>query len=249
MSRILRQKSSKTPLANKTSRKSRYTEDSSDDDYSGVDLVSDSEDEDEDVRAAEEAAIIESEYDDDDVNSTATPRPNDDEEEQTADDDQSSWGGFDVDSEHNGASIAGTPSASGFFNDAVATDESRQQLKWDTEDQDSSPKQRRVHFASDSSSEDSDVNDDIFPDIFLEQDRLDPRFRREIENDHNRDNLDNVSDDGSFWDFNADNNGNGNIEHGNNTEGTNNLDESSSDESSSGYDSKYIYCVYRAYLD
>lgn len=210
MSRNLRQKSFQALPARKSAKKLKYAEDTSDDDYSGVDLVSDSEDDEADVRAAEEAAIIESEFEDDDNESAATPRPvhDADVEADEDDDDHSSWGGFDLESEGHAHSVAGTPGPTQFFADAVADDQLAESAEVAVAENETTPNVRRVHFEySESSSEDSDIADDVFPDIFLEQDRLDPRFRREIENDRSRDNLDNVSDDGSFWDFAGDNNG------------------------------------------
>lgn len=208
MSRSLRHKASKAPPARRAAKKTKYTEDTSDDDYSGVDLVSDSEDDDADVRAAEEAAIIESEFEDDDTASAATPRATQDADAEDSDNDHSSWGGFDLESEANSQSLVGTPAASHFFSDAVVDDDIIDSTEPVAAEDQGTPKARRVHFEySDSSSDDSDVEDDVFPDIFLEQDRLDPSFRKEIENDRSRDNMDNVSDDGSFWDFAGENSG------------------------------------------
>ncbi|KAM5378765.1 hypothetical protein ACJZ2D_004238 [Fusarium nematophilum] len=62
------------------------------------------------------------------------------------------------------------------------------------------PVERHVHFdvpSSDSDSTDTeDDHADLFPDIFVSQNALDPAFRREIENDP-----DESSGSGSFWDY------------------------------------------------
>jgi len=51
---------------------------------------------------------------------------------------------------------------------------------------------------SDSTDTDEDDHGDLFPDIFVSQNSLDPAFRREIEHDP-----DESSGSGSFWDFNG----------------------------------------------
>lgn len=71
--------------------------------------------------------------------------------------------------------------------------------------------QKRVRFedqtaaSSSSSSDDSEDEDDIFPDLFLAQDQLDPLYLHAIDNELDEDfHVDDASDAGSFWDFDAD---------------------------------------------
>ncbi|KAK4180898.1 hypothetical protein QBC36DRAFT_7177 [Triangularia setosa] len=72
-------------------------------------------------------------------------------------------------------------------------------------EQDITPVKRHVRFAgidSDSDNTESDLSESddgkqFFPDIFVDQNALDPQFRREIENDDGSDT------DGSYWDFNG----------------------------------------------
>ncbi|KAL3428086.1 hypothetical protein PVAG01_01595 [Phlyctema vagabunda] len=195
MSRNIRHKSIGTP-SKKTVRRSSRATDTSDDDYAGVDLISDSEESEPDVEVAEEQAIIASEEEDDDV---LTPRP-------SIDDDQSSWEGFDVASQDD---VLGGDEP--FFDDHMARmtkpDVDTQITAWNAtnvhSEDDNTPEARRVRFDidSDSSSSHSEDEDNIFPDIFLDQNSLDPSFRRIIENgDDNDDDLAS-SNDGSYWDF------------------------------------------------
>ncbi|GAB7355571.1 hypothetical protein MBLNU459_g6043t1 [Dothideomycetes sp. NU459] len=72
----------------------------------------------------------------------------------------------------------------------------------------SSTTQRRVRFQdeldmSDGNSSDSDQDNDFFPDLFVQQDHLDPTFRAMIEDDHDL-YMDDDSDAASCWDFEAD---------------------------------------------
>ncbi|KAI9730042.1 MAG: hypothetical protein M1818_008311 [Claussenomyces sp. TS43310] len=170
----------------KNSSKDR-DEASYDSDYSGVDLISDSDEEEPDVEEAEEQAIIDSEEDED---IAETPQP--------ADDDQSSWGGFDLDV--NTRAIDGPFFDAQLPSDDVFVDASAWEAARVSEDEDMG---RRVRFDL-SSTDSSDIDETIFPDIFLEQNSLDPGFRRTIENDHNNDNDDPFSDEGSYWDFQGD---------------------------------------------
>ncbi|RDW70374.1 hypothetical protein BP5796_08771 [Coleophoma crateriformis] len=192
MSRNLRHKQPATP-GRKTVRRSSRTTDTSDDDYAGVDLISDSEEEEPDVEVAEEQAIIDSEEDDD----APTPRPSVDEQ---------SWEGFDTTSQDD---VLGGDGA--FFDDHMARmnkpDIDTQITAWNatngqTDDEDT-PEARRVRFdlGSDSSDSLSDNDDSIFPDIFLDQNSLDPAFRKIIENGDEADDDPASSNDGSYWDF------------------------------------------------
>lgn len=74
--------------------------------------------------------------------------------------------------------------------------------------QESIATQRRVRFqdevdVSDGNSSDSDQDNDFFPDLFVQQDHLDPTFRAMIEDDHDL-YMDDDSDAASCWDFEAD---------------------------------------------
>lgn len=67
---------------------------------------------------------------------------------------------------------------------------------------------RRVRFEdemdhSDAESVDSEQVESFFPDLFVQQDHLDPNFRRVIENDQDL-YLDDASDTGSYWDYDGD---------------------------------------------
>lgn len=200
MSRNLRHKSEATPPKKSARRSSRTTDNSSDDDYAGVELISDSEEDEPDVEVAEEQAIIQSEEEDDDDAMQSTPRP-------SLDDDQSSWDGF---GDMNSQEVLGDIP---FFEDHIsrmdAPDHDTESAAWnatngDDSDEESSPDiPRRVRFdLSDSSSTISDNEDNIFPDIFLDQNSLDPTFRKIIENgDDNEDEPGISSDEGSYWDF------------------------------------------------
>lgn len=76
-------------------------------------------------------------------------------------------------------------------------------------DEDDHTTQRRVRFEdevdhSDSESVDSEQAEDFFPDLFIQQDQLDPGFMQLIENDGDLYLEDDASDAGSVWDFEAD---------------------------------------------
>lgn len=172
-------------LVKKSIKKPLASYNLSDDDYAGVDLISDSEEDEPDVEVAEEQAIIESEEDD---NDNAVLQPDND-------DDQSSWAGFDLDDEPTFR--GGDP----LFNEQISRTSTpnmyAEATAWEA------TTGRRVRFdLSDSDSSDTEVN--AFPDIFLDQNSLDPQFRRTIENDYNNDNDDPPSDEGSYWDFRGD---------------------------------------------
>lgn len=185
MSRNVRHKSAVTPTKTPSRKNSRATDNSSDDDYAGVDLISDSEEDEPDVEVAEERAIIDS-AEDDDEDLQATPRPSND-------DDESSWNGFEPESEEEYLG-AHNP----FFDEQFDRTHSSVRALFD-EDENVSPT-RRVRFdLSDSNTAESDSDlEGLFPDIFLPQDRLDPGFRRLIERDDDQ----NSSGNESYWDVN-----------------------------------------------
>ena len=190
MSRNLRHKSSASPAKQSARRASHHADNSSDDDYAGVDLISDSEDDEPDVEAAEEQAIIESAEEDDGDNELAdVPQP---------DNDQSSWNGFDDEP------VLGGDEA--FFDDHMARSHAPDTLTHATtynathgNSSDERETPRRVRFDLSASSEDED--DSMFPDIFLDQNSLDPGFRRIIESNHGIDEHMASSEDGSYWDY------------------------------------------------
>lgn len=223
MSRNIRQKPS-TPVARKTRKGTHTTDGSSDDDYTGVDLISDSEEDEPDVEGLEEQAIIDSE--DDDVAHLPLSQP---------DDDHSSWGGFDLD---DGNSVEDFP----FFDESMARGAAPDVSAWNTSDtmqggtSEATPRRAsRVTFdVSSSESGHSDAEDEIFPDIFLDQNSLDPTFRRAIENDNDNDDEAASSEDGSYWDFRGED-GNAIVEEAEIVEDGSGSDSSSC--GSSGYES------------
>lgn len=152
--------------------------DSSDDDYGGVDQISDSEDDEPDVRAAEEQAIIESEDD------QATPRP--------LYDDQ--YEGFLFD---NQPEILQQPMS--FFMDHLAALAAAQLAN--NGSQSASEEERGTrHVRFDlSESETAEEDDSFFPDIFLPQDEMDPSFRRTIDQEDG----DGMLSDGSWERYDA----------------------------------------------
>ena len=186
MSRNFRHRPAGTPVKTPSRKNSRTTNDSSDDDYAGVDLISDSEEDEPDVEVAEERAIIDSAEDDDD-DLHATPRPSND------DDDESSWNGFEPESDEEYLG-AHNP----FFDEQF--DRTHSSVRALFEDTDNVSPTRRVHFdLSDSNTAESDSDlEGLFPDIFMPQDRLDPGFRRLIERDEDQ----NSSGNESYWDVN-----------------------------------------------
>ena len=233
MSRNLRHKSQVTPTQKtKDTVQGKPTlieTTSDDDDYAGVDAVSDSDDGDEpDVEEVEEQAIIESE--DDDVQ---TPRP-------LLDDDQASWDGFATQEEILGENTQ-------FFEDHIARghapDHDTEATVWNHGiSEDDAGVTRRVHFAIpgyDAADESSDTDDDeeLWPDLFIPQSSLDASFLKAIES--NEDDVFGGSSDGegSYWDFHHEEPSNGILRP--QILGEENDDESSSDNSvgSSGYES------------
>ncbi|KAJ6781671.1 hypothetical protein PWT90_01421 [Aphanocladium album] len=180
---------------------------SDDDGYSAVEDITDSEDDDEDdVDAVEEENIRTEEP-------LTSPRPptddviQDEDEDQDGDDDDDDGSDqeleieievdmsvdgnidFEEASQTSWAGIVSDGDNQDFYNDASA-------FTSDT------AVERHVRFdvpSSDSDSTDTEDDDhaDLFPDIFVSQNSLDPAFRKEIENDHD----DGSSDSGTFWDY------------------------------------------------
>jgi hypothetical protein len=164
------------------------------DGYSAVEDITDSDDDDEeDVNAVEEEHILT-----EDNKPVVSPRPqsfdfdrdnqhydddaNDDDDDQAVEGEayeSTSWAGI--------ASDTDEKQVSDFYQEAAFGSDLAVE--------------RHVRFdlpSSDSDSTDTeDDHADLFPDIFVSQNSLDPAFRREIEHDP-----DESSDSGSFWDFN-----------------------------------------------
>lgn len=208
--------------------------DSDDEEYAAVDFISDSDEEEPSVEQLEEKMIIASEEgngtDEKTLGPSAPPSVSSVE-----------WEGFDLD---DGIFLADVP----FFDDEIGrTEPNVPRTETDIYNLDAlytreplpSPTPRRVRFAdaeqhhsSSSSTHTSDAEDDAFPDLFLQQDSLDPHFRLMIEDDNDAGDGNIVSDgEGSCWDFD---------EHENFELEKHGLDESSGSScgSSSGYESK-----------
>ncbi|MCJ1250974.1 hypothetical protein MMC30_008204 [Trapelia coarctata] len=189
----------KSPKSNKS--KAKLAELSDDDDYNGVDLISDSDEEEPNLEKLEEKMIIDSEEEnEEDPLSTVSPFHAQD----TSSDD---WQGIHFD---DGLFTSDIP----FFEDQIGRTDPHPSTAIPNSDDTTVPNRRsssstgrRVRFADDISggfketiSTASSANDDIFPDLFLNQDSLDPQFRQLIEND-NDDHRQELMDAGlAFWD-------------------------------------------------
>ena len=202
MSRNVRKKFAAAPAKASKRRRGSDTSSSfdlSDDDegYSAVEDISDSEDDDEeDVAAVEEENILIEAF----VRPSNSPRPQpvfmeeeeaDDEDDDNDQDDNDDNDDVDLDADDT-ASWAGIASevddsqVSDFYKEATAfsSDNVERHVRFDVPDSDSD------------STETEDDHADLFPDIFVAQNSLDPAFRREIEDDP-----DESSGSGSFWDY------------------------------------------------
>ncbi|KAK0701601.1 hypothetical protein B0T26DRAFT_744671 [Lasiosphaeria miniovina] len=221
MSRNIQRKYRPPPAKAATKRRGSVSSSSldlSDDDgYSGLEDVSDSDEEDEEhVFAAEEEHIISNEahkrssvpprsLDDENLDADEEEEDDgedddDDDEDDEDDDDEDEEEDEDELDEHEGATLESL-SWEGIMSEheELSTDPASYMF-----DHDVANVERHVRFTgvpdSDSDSTTSDASgeaQDFFPDIFVEQSSLDPAFRREIEND------DDSSNSGSFWDFNS----------------------------------------------
>ncbi|KAH8649954.1 hypothetical protein BX600DRAFT_442045 [Xylariales sp. PMI_506] len=211
MSRNVRQKHPATPVKASKRRGSDSSSslDLSDSDgYSAVGAISDSdEDDEEDVIAAEEEHLVtnllhgsthssprpvheeddEGDDEDDDAEDEEEEDEDDEEEDDEDDDDDDeviedagSWEGF-MSEGHEHESDATTQ--------AVSVGSVERRVRFDVPDSDGD------------TTEDDEGIEDFFPDIFVDQNSLDPSFRREIEDDD----PDNSSDSGSFWDLHGNN--------------------------------------------
>ena len=218
MSKNVRQKYPRAPA--KASRRrvsdtssSSFSLSDDEDGYSGVEEISESDEDDEDhVTVAEEAHIIsravrkhspepsrpeqdvgedadEEEDDEEDEEPNVLQKDDDEDEEEEEDE------GEDDDDEAESASWDGILSE---------IDEATSDQVVDQYFEQEIIRQRHVRFAgvpdsdSDSTTSETSDNEDhgsLFPDIFVEQNSLDPSFRREIEYD------DDSSNSGTFWDY------------------------------------------------
>lgn len=177
----------------------------SDDDYDAVDMISNSDDEEKSMRKAEEKLMAQDEDDDDENNAALARRLSlSSQNSNQADlaylefnddyllgDDPFSQPWLDADE------IMAAPE---FFREGSPLTR--------TESEQTVPPARRVRFeerADMSDETDSDNDSDFFPDLFIQQDHLDPRFRRLIEKDDDHELYqDDSSNAGSEWDFEAD---------------------------------------------
>lgn len=162
---------------------------SDDSGYSGVEDITGSDDDEEDVEAAEEEHILSDELQHVTRNS---PRPDpkneeDEDDEALGDDEGGDYEGDDDDDIEESASWDGFPSES----EQVEID--------DLPDIQIPTVQRRVRFDVPDSDDDDDTETDedtaygFFPDLFVDKSKLDPSFRMEV--DHNSD-----DDSDAYWD-------------------------------------------------
>ncbi|KAI9876229.1 MAG: hypothetical protein M1830_006980 [Pleopsidium flavum] len=187
-------------------------ENSDEDDYNGVDLISDSDEEEPEVEQLEEKMIIDSEDDNEAV--IQSPRVSMGPPSISS----GGWDGFDLD---DGVFLSDVP----FFDEQISRNDPNLLNEiaiynaasffegLDSQGLDceavTSPTPRRVRFEeevrqySDSTSTDgSDEDEDGFPDLFMHQDSLDPGFRLMIENDNDEDDGHSLTDgEGSYWDL------------------------------------------------
>lgn len=196
MSRNVRKKQPTTPVKVSKRRDSDVSSslDLSDDGgYSAVEDITDSDEDEEDVNAVEEEHIR--------TNALrkvipSSPRPVEEDEEG---DDENEYGQDDDDDD-----AGSSTSWDGIPSDA---DETRPVGEALADSCVSGPEdsvvERRVRFDvpessdGDSTETDDDIDHGFFPDIFVDQNLLDPSFRREIEFDADDDN----SSNSGFWDF------------------------------------------------
>ncbi|KAJ4377770.1 hypothetical protein N0V83_000600 [Neocucurbitaria cava] len=89
-----------------------------------------------------------------------------------------------------------------------------------------------VQVSDSSSSESSELDSSVFPDLFLEQDKLPPVLHQllEMENDDDMEDMDSPVSDASFWDYGQDETRIAQADHSDDTDGD-------SSDDSSGYDS------------
>ena len=176
-----------SPSPKKASRPRRDTATSEgiedDDNYDAVDLISETDDE-EDLEREEEKIIIDSEEEHD--------KPKVDKRSRSRSSSAEGWDGFPADA---------TPGDAPFFDEHFGRTEQCGEFELHSptqlddgkvSEEARTPPKRRVRFvdesprrsSSSSTSGGSEIDADAFPDLFLQQDRLDPTFRQMIENDN-----------------------------------------------------------------
>ena len=177
-----------------------------DDNYDAVDLISESDDED-DIEREEEKVIIDSEEENGKIKVGKRHRSRSRSGE--------AWSGFSQDT---------TSADAPFFDEHFGRTErysgfelySPSHLEIDKVSSEArTPQKRRVRFvdevpqssSSSSTSTTSEIGTELFPDLFLQQDRLDPSFRQLIENDNEDGERSMTDGKGSYWDL--DRNGDG----------------------------------------
>ena len=225
-----------TKAAKSVPRPTIFVDESDDEDYNAVDLISDSDEEEPTVEKIEERMIIDSEEENDAVCVTRADRS------RSSSVSSDGWQGFDLE---GGLFLSDMP----FFDEQMGrlrADNLASEVELYNGNSlielDHSPTPlhtRRVRFADediiptydDSTSTNSDADDDVFPDLFLQQDSLDPTFRKLIENDNDEDTNPMMDGEGSHWNMNG-NTGLRLVEHG-----CDNGNSSDSCGSSSGYES------------
>lgn len=191
----------------KISREEVSSSDSDEDDdsdagYEGIDLISESGDD--DMEREEEELIVRSEEED---NVDGDDDDDDDEIRPGSSSSSASWGGFETD---------GAAQESSFFAEHFE--------RTNTAQEGSNKTVRKVRFVDEvtgvdtSSTESSESEDDFFPDLMIQQDRLDPQFRAILEKESDSE--------GSYWEL------------GYEDAVANN--ESEEDGSSSGYESMFM---------
>jgi hypothetical protein len=201
------------PSKRRASNSSSSLSDLSDDDgYSGVEDISDSEDE-EAVYAAEEKHMISHAQKRKGVQGSPRPRPEEESEDDSDDsdsadddgDDEAAAEEDDEDDEDSDEHDSGSGSWNGIASDAEDIAGSHPRGNGFLAEHETPVIERHVRFAgvsdSDSDSTTTDVSEnhnDFFPDIFVDQESLDPGFRREIEYDPDETDSSNY---GTFWDF------------------------------------------------
>jgi hypothetical protein len=200
MSRNVRQTQPATPvkaLKRRGSDSSSSLDDLSDSDgYSALGAISDSEDDDEeDVDAAEEEHIVTHNWHD---SNQSSPRPieekdeeGDDEEESDEDDEDD----VDDDDDDDDEAVDDNASWNGIMSEGIGSSDHASPATQDVK--------KSVRFIGvpdsdgDTTETDDGLDDEFYPDIFVDQSALAPSFRREIE----LDDPGSSSDSASFWDL------------------------------------------------
>lgn len=207
---------------------------SDDDDYNEIDLISDSDEAEPDMEKFEERVIIDSE--DDEKSNVGFPIIPSGPPIISGDE----WQGFDLDGSVFLSDVPYFEEQIGRTDpDTLATEVALYNTTSTNYRPSSSPlPSRRVRFVDDNHHPSSSTNlgtldfdQDIFPDLFVQQDSLDPTFRKLIENDQDADTQSLIGSEGSYWDL-GDSQGHSWEDHG-----FDNDHSSTGSGSSSGYES------------